>query len=456
MKNALLFICLMLGIYQAEAQIIITGFYTEPPHEDAPVSGGFEYMQFKATENINFSTNNYCIVVAGNSGQLVTANGWAGPDASTNHYKFNLTSGSVAKGDFFYVGNTMKQINGTFNGNPSTDISNAKWIRTINTGTVNGDDNIGKASTVGFLPYAATTACGIAVFSGTTVTSTTVPIDAVFYGDNIGQSNFIAPDKGYLVPVNNGLYNDGNGTQKYFGQGTNTTLVGPRSTSNDNQFYMIGGMYNTGTKVWTGRAGSRVKLTATSQLSDIETGNGIVTLPVELLSFNAQKTTSGVELKWSTSSEKNNNRFDVLHSTDGHLFSVIGSVKGHGSSTSLNNYSFTDKNPSQGTNYYQLEQFDHDGKTEKSTVAAVNTDSSQPEFIIAQTENEQLFAKIFTLEKGSGYLKIIDMGGRELLTVHINLEQGNNRVDIPSIKAGIYTATLTINNKNRSNLKFVK
>lgn len=458
MKNLLLIICLMFGVQQLNAQIIITGFYVEPPHDDAPIAGGFEYMQFMATEAIDFSVNNYCVMIAGNNGQLVTADGWAGSTSNTNHLKFNLTQGTVAKGEFFYVGNIKKQINGTLNGVASTDISSANWIRTINTGAANGDDNIGVANIVGFLPQAANSACGIAVFSGTSVTSTTVPIDAVFYGGNIGQSNYVAPDKGYLVPVNNGFYNNGGGTQKYFGQGTNTTLVGPKSTSNDNQFYMMGGNYNATTKVWISRSKSQVKLTATSTLVNIEAGSGVVTLPVELSSFNAKRTNKGIQLKWTTVSEKDNNYFEILRSSDGIAFENLSKVLGAGNSSAVKSYSFNDENPLSGTNYYQLNQVDYNGKSSKSKVIAIRSDLQQTQFKIISTQNNNLVFSVYANENVNGKVLVSGLSGRTVLNTTVALKKGLNQysVSMPSLSKGLYISKLSIGSLDAGSVKFVK
>ena len=461
MKNLLLIVFLMFGVKQLNAQVIITGFYTEPPFTDAPVTGGYEYIQLMATEAINFSTNNFCVMVAGNGGQAVTEDGWAGSPTNANHLKFNLTTGSVAKGEFFYVGNTKKLINGEYpagQGGPSTDISAANWIRTINTGAQTGDDGIGNAATAGFLPYAANTACGIAVFSGTLVTSTTVPIDAVFYGGTLGNSNYTAPDKGYLVPVNNFFYNDGAGTQKYFGQGTNTTLVGPKSTSNDNQFYMMGGNYNTTTNVWISRSKSQVKLKSNSTLADIEVGAGVVTLPVELSSFTAQKTNKGIQLKWTTASEKDNNYFEILRSSDGIAFENLSKVLGAGNSSAAKSYSFNDENPLPGTNYYQLNQVDYNGKSSKSKVIAIRSDLQQTGFKIISTQNNNLVFSVYANENINGKILVSGLSGRTILNTIVALKKGFNQynVSMPSLSKGLYIANLRVGQLDAGTVKFIK
>mgnify|MGYP003652594050 FL=1 len=91
-------------------------------------------------------------------------------------------------------------------------------------------------------------------------------------------------------------------------------------------------------------------------------------LPVELTSFEAVRTEDNVRLEWTTASELNNDYFEVLKSYDGEIFSVIGYVDGHGTSSEVIDYSYTDSEPKQA--YYRLRQLDYDGQFEYSDVVA--------------------------------------------------------------------------------------
>lgn len=95
-------------------------------------------------------------------------------------------------------------------------------------------------------------------------------------------------------------------------------------------------------------------------------------LPVELTSFNAVGTADGVELKWETATETNNQGFDVERSTDLRYFTRIGFVNGNGTTTSKSSYSFVDKNTASGKLYYRLKQMDFGGTFEYSKVAVVD------------------------------------------------------------------------------------
>jgi hypothetical protein len=89
-------------------------------------------------------------------------------------------------------------------------------------------------------------------------------------------------------------------------------------------------------------------------------------LPVELTSFTAKQSVSGVELHWSTATEVSNYGFDVernslLSNNNKIIWEKIGFISGHGNSNSPNNYSFIDSKPLNGKSQYRLKQIDKDG-----------------------------------------------------------------------------------------------
>ncbi len=99
------------------------------------------------------------------------------------------------------------------------------------------------------------------------------------------------------------------------------------------------------------------------------TGNS---LPVTWLAFNAQQNGNAVHLDWQTTSEYQNDYFDIEHSTDGSVFQVIGTVPGIGTGNGIYNYNYTDLNPAEGINYYRLAQYDTNGSVSYSTIESVN------------------------------------------------------------------------------------
>ena len=106
--------------------------------------------------------------------------------------------------------------------------------------------------------------------------------------------------------------------------------------------------------------------TGTATRSDI--------LPVELSSFTASVSADGVLLSWSTSTETNNQGFEIERSgssSGSDMWTTIGFVKGHGTVTEANSYSFTDRNAAREDYSYRLKQIDLDGSFEYSNVVEI-------------------------------------------------------------------------------------
>jgi hypothetical protein len=103
-----------------------------------------------------------------------------------------------------------------------------------------------------------------------------------------------------------------------------------------------------------------------------------IPLPVELLSFSVKEDEGTALLTWSTASEINNDRFEVMRSVDGIEYKTIGRVFGAGNSSSLLRYAYLDTYPEMGLSYYQLKQIDFDGTEDLSwPVAFVLGNSSE-------------------------------------------------------------------------------
>lgn len=190
-KKLLLSLCCAASL-TASAQtgpgLVISEFLPNPAGTDSP----FEYVELVATRTIDFSITPYSVVWCNNG--TATASGWVSGGALS--YGFNITSGTVNQGDVVYVGGTSMAPTGT-------------QLRAINTGTTNGD-GFGTFNTSGVMGNGGTNADGIAVFdvAVTSLTSTTVPVDAVFYGTAMGTAVVGTGTDGYQLPYND-LYAGG-------------------------------------------------------------------------------------------------------------------------------------------------------------------------------------------------------------------------------------------------------
>ncbi|WAC39615.1 hypothetical protein [Pedobacter sp. SL55] len=502
MKKLLLTLSLAAILFSAEAQkIIITGVMFDPQGGDAPAvgvvagnythKGGYEYIQLMATENIDFSQTPHCVVRCTNSGTTNGApnNGWAETGVDRT-FKFNLTSGTVNKGEFFYVGGPEKAaggflVDGGTTYYPVLDITSSKWIRTIaySVGTNSspiGDDGIGMTTT-GLMPNivkgSSARPFGIAVFEGNLVsglpnvaiTVNSVPVDAIFVG--YSNSNVLAGvnplthdrDNVYF-PANapNNCYrmpNTDRYTAGYMGDPNNQYVYSGQSVENVGSFLKLGGVFNTDDKTWvTPRVGNYVQLvppsafgtvverTSFATLAMIEGNvagyNGtsipvttlISPLPVKLASFTAKANKQGtVSLAWSTASEQNNSHFEVTRSADGKSFAKIGQVQGNGNSSTTKNYSYVDASPVAGVNYYQLKQVDFDGTYELSGVVSAKVGLSNDNLTASASANRTLVAVTYNaLANGKALFNVYSISGAKIATVEQTVTAGLNKISIPA------------------------
>jgi autotransporter-associated beta strand protein len=179
---------------QANSQqpsILITGYMANPTATDS----NFEYVQLIATRDINFSTSNHSLVVTNNGS--ATSDGWVAGGSLT--FGFNLTTGTVRRGESFYVGGSGKRINGS----GSTDLSSLNFIRSIDN-TSTGGDGFGAINGSGILGNGGADADGIAVFSGLTnsLTSSSIPLDSLFFGSGTGNAVVSGGSAGYQLASN--------------------------------------------------------------------------------------------------------------------------------------------------------------------------------------------------------------------------------------------------------------
>ncbi|MEJ7692988.1 DUF5689 domain-containing protein, partial [Daejeonella sp.] len=256
--------------------LIITGVCSDPKGSDV----NYEYIQFRATRNINFATENFSVVTTNNAGTPGTPPyGWGTGGART--YKINMTSGTVVKGEYFYVGGTQQLINGP----GSTSIASSKWIRVydyngLNSDLLNGATPAGGTKTANLLANSGN-ASGVAVFKGIIVDINTVPIDVIFIGTGGTIYSTGPPAAGYRITTSD-LYDRANPStgapQEFYRAGTNLTGF-PYLTPGDAGFFQaFGGVFDTGLGKWTKvRSQTGILMTPAATVVEIENIPNITT-----------------------------------------------------------------------------------------------------------------------------------------------------------------------------------
>ncbi len=192
-------------------------------------------------------------------------------------------------------------------------------------------------------------------------------------------------------------------------------------------------------------------------IDDIEYSNTLTltTLPISLTSFTGKPRDQSILLNWETASEINNRYFEILKSVNGNTFTAIGTLKGCGTTNTKKTYSFVDENPAAGTNYYQLVQYDLDGKSTKSKIIAVKSPIASSSLTVYAAPGS-VNISINAANETDGALQIFDITGKKINETKLNVRKGVNTLGLPlNLNSGIYIINFVTASKVISS-KFMK
>ncbi len=176
-------------------------------------------------------------------------------------------------------------------------------------------------------------------------------------------------------------------------------------------------------------------------------------LPVELSSFTSSVDKINVTLNWTTSSESNNSGFDIERSDvkgqTSDEWIGIGFIEGNGTSNSLHNYSFSDKNLNSGKYKYRLKQIDFNGNFTYFNLSNEVVIGVPEKYSLSQNYPNP-FNPVTRLgfgisNPGSVSLKVYDILGNEIKTLVNEIKPSgyyNIEFNGSDLSSGIYFYTL--------------
>jgi hypothetical protein len=323
---------------------------------------------------------------------------------------------------------------GSLNLTPKVDLATGQNPFSLAIGDLNNDGKLDFATA----DYSDNT---VSVLVNNPVFSTNANLSNLNLSDGTLSPNFLANTTSYTAAVNSS---------------TNNITVTP-TTAEQNatvELKINGGNYLS---VTSGNASSNlaliegnniiiVKVTAQDGITFKEytiTVTKAATLPVSLISFDAKMNNSGsVDLTWSTASEINNSHYIILNSTDGVNFSRLAKISGSGNSNQQNRYQTSDINPANGNNYYQLVQYDTDGKATLLSTKVVNVSliSASEVSIYPIPFKNTINAKF---ESGLyNTIKLLDMKGSILVIKAIDNTQSQISLENLNLPAATYIIRL--------------
>jgi len=196
-------------------------------------------------------------------------------------------------------------------------------------------------------------------------------------------------------------------------------------------------------------------------IDDFEiTGPVNTPLPVEITSFTGRPLDQFNELSWVTSSEINNDRFEIERSVNGMDFIKIGEVKGRGTTSSVTNYVFIDKEVEDRNYYYRLRQIDYDGASEYLGVILVKREkksSGTVDLIFPNPFSSKLYVLFKSALNEPVNVELFDLNGKIVYSEKILPEGIQLTLDLEdkNIRSGTYLLKLT-SGKERNIIKVFK
>jgi len=174
-------------------------------------------------------------------------------------------------------------------------------------------------------------------------------------------------------------------------------------------------------------------------------------LSVELTSFDAQPGDNAVALRWTTSSEIQNNHFDLMR--DG---VAIAHIPTQGNGAVAHNYTYTDESAHNGTLYhYSLVAVDvNGGRVDLRTTTSMPNASAAPVSAYALNQNypnpfnPSTTISFDLLDNGFASLKVYNLMGQEVAgLVSRNLTAGRHTInfDATNLPSGVYIYRLNVN-----------
>ena len=206
-------------------------------------------------------------------------------------------------------------------------------------------------------------------------------------------------------------------------------------------FFGNNGVSTQGTGVASATASG---ITAFSDFAiGIATSGVNTVLPLRFIAFTGHRQGGNIELQWQTADERNNDHFEVEHSTDGTSWTQLATVAAAG--TNANVYAHRHEGPAPGIHYYRIRQVDRNGQYTYSTTIGIRVEAS----LVATLYPNPVTGRSVTLELPSAPARPLAYtvsDGKGAVVQQGSITGRTQAIDVSALRSGFYVLKIDGNN----------
>lgn len=250
---------------------------------------------------------------------------------------------------------------------------------------------------------------------------------------------------------------------------TATQLIAPTTTTPNGQafegiaFNALGQLYlsTADDKLYQLKTASAASITLIGTFNVSGVGGDLTScsypisvLPVNWVDFTTSVNNKTVDISWTVSQSINSKGFYVERSFDDKTWETLAFVDDTASDYSGESmYSFVDRDPAPGNNYYRINQVDFNNSNSYSEIKLAVISSSEKISIWPNPAKDMVYVQNNETEGGSK-MEIFDLFGK--MIVSNTLHSGNNSINVSNLSAGAYIVHIVKTNGEIENQKIVK
>lgn len=163
-----------------------------------------------------------------------------------------------------------------------------------------------------------------------------------------------------------------------------------------------------------------------------------VVLPVKLTGFDAREWHGEVVLEWRTGDELNFDHFEIERSVNGRDWSKTGAADGRAEGGVGGSYSFTDRLPMSGVNYYRLKMVDRDGQFGYSNIEAINIAPQHEEMKVYPNPAVSVLYISNIHPERNQYVEVINTSGQVVLSRQFQSPGNVVSLNVGALGKGLY------------------